>query len=92
MVFHLSISDSKFPQVSRTLLSIPANLNDSVIWMVSTCPLISTSSSPFTYPLEIVPSTPSPSCSIVFTVLKQDPDIDPSFYILLILFCYLSGR
>ena len=38
MVFHWSLSDSKSPQVSRTLLSILAVLNNAVIWMVSTRP------------------------------------------------------
>ena len=38
MVFHWSLSDSKFPQVSRTILSILAVLNNAVIWMVSTRP------------------------------------------------------
>ena len=38
MVFHWSLSDSKFPQVSRTLLSILAVLNNAVVWMVSTRP------------------------------------------------------
>ena len=41
MVFHCSLSDSKSPQISRTLLSILADLNNVVIWMVSTRPLIS---------------------------------------------------
>ena len=36
---------SKYPQVSRTLLSILADLKNAVVWMVSTCPLISKSSS-----------------------------------------------
>ena len=40
MVFHWSVSDSKSPQVSRTLLSIRADLNNAVVWMVSTHPLI----------------------------------------------------
>ena len=39
MVFHWSLSDSKSPQFSRTLLSILADLNNAVVWMVSTCPL-----------------------------------------------------
>ena len=38
MVFHWSLSDSKSPQVSRTLLSILAVLNNAVVWMVSTRP------------------------------------------------------
>ena len=55
-VFHWSLSDSKSPQVSRTLLSILADLNNVVIWIFSTCPLISKSSSSFIDPLKIVPS------------------------------------
>ena len=47
-VFHLSLSDSKFLQVSRTLLSILADLRNAVVWMVFTRPFISLSSSPFT--------------------------------------------
>ena len=54
-VFHTSVSwwflrwilrDSKFPQVSRTLLSILADLNNAVVFMVSTRLLISKSSNP----------------------------------------------
>ena len=43
------------PHVSRTLLSILAHLNNVVIWTVSTCPLISKSSSPFNNPSVTVP-------------------------------------
>ena len=46
MVFHWNLSDSKYPQVSRTLLSILADLNNAVVWMVTTRPLISKSFSP----------------------------------------------
>ena len=38
MVFHWSLIDSKSPQISRTLLSILAVLNNVVPWMVSTRP------------------------------------------------------
>ena len=38
-----SLSGSKSPQVSNTLLRILALLNKVVVWMVSTCPLISKS-------------------------------------------------
>ena len=48
MVFHWSFSDSKSPQVYMTLLSILADLNNAVVWMVSTRPLISKSFSPWT--------------------------------------------
>ena len=41
-------------QVSRTLLSILVDLNNAVVWMVSTCPLVSKSFGLFTDPLEIV--------------------------------------
>ena len=56
MVFHWSLSDSKSPQVSRTLLSILAVLKNAVVWMVSTRPLTSKSSSPFSNPLVTVPN------------------------------------
>ena len=58
MAFHWSLSDSKSLQVSRTLLSIQAVLNNVVVWMVSTHPPTSKSSSPFSNPLVIVPNAP----------------------------------
>ena len=58
MVFHCSLSDSKSPQVSRTLLSILVVLNNAVVWMVSTPPLTSESSSHFSNPLVTVPNAP----------------------------------
>ena len=58
MVSHWSLSDSKSPQVSRTLLSILAELNNVVGWMVSTCPLVSMSSNPFNNPLVTALSPP----------------------------------
>ena len=58
MAFHWSLSDSKFPQVSGTRLSILTDLNNAVDLMVSTCPLISKSTSHFTNSLGIVPSGP----------------------------------
>ena len=54
MVSHWSLSYRKSPQVFRTLLSILADLNKAVVWMISTCPLISKSSSP----LVTVPRAP----------------------------------
>ena len=54
MVFHSSLSDSKSPQVSRSLLTILTVLNNEVVWMVSTRSLISKSSSPFNNPLVTV--------------------------------------
>ena len=40
MVFPWSLNDSKSSQVPRTLLSIPADFNNTLVWMVSTRPLI----------------------------------------------------
>ena len=51
MVFLWSLSESKSPQVS----SILAVFNNVVVWMVSTHPLISKSSSSFINPLMTVP-------------------------------------
>ena len=58
MVFHWSLSNNKSPQASRTLLSILAVLNNVVVWMVSTRPPMSKSSSPFSNPLVTVPNAP----------------------------------
>ena len=54
MVFHWRLSDSKSPQVSRTLLSILAVFNNAVVWIVSTRPPTSKSSRPFNNPFGTV--------------------------------------
>ena len=70
--FNWRLRDSKFPRVFRTLLSILANLNNAVDRLVSTCPLISKSSSFLINYLGIVRSAiitvgiTSSLCSIVF--------------------------
>ena len=58
MIFHRSLSNSKSPQVFRTLLSILAVLKNAVVWMVSTHPPTSKSFSPFNSPLVTVPNGP----------------------------------
>ena len=58
MVLHWSLSDSKSPQVSRTLLSILTVLNNAVVWMVSTRPPTSKFFSPDSNPLDTVPNAP----------------------------------
>ena len=73
MVFHWSLSDIKSPQISRTLLSMPAILNNVVVWMVSTRPPTSKSSSPFNNPLVTVPRAPITIDIIV-------PCVFPSFF------------
>ena len=61
-VFHInfswSLSDSKSRQVSWTLLSILAVLNNAVIWMVSTCSRTSKSCSRFNNPVVTAPKAP----------------------------------
>ena len=68
MVFHWGLSDSKSPQVSKTLLSILAVLNDVVVWVVSTRPTTSKSSSPFSNPSIILPNAPI-TISIIVTCM-----------------------
>ena len=68
---HWRLSDSKSPQVSMNFLSIQNDLNNAVVWMVSTCPLISKSPSPFIYPLVTV-SGASMTISIPITFMFQN--------------------
>ena len=58
IVFLWNLRDSKSPQISWTLLNILAVLNNVVIWMVSTRPPTSKSSSLFSNPLVTVPNAP----------------------------------
>ena len=58
MVFHWSLSESKSPQVSKTLLSILAVFNNAIVWMTSTRSPTSKSSRPFNKPLVTVPKAP----------------------------------
>ena len=57
-VFHWSLIGNKSPQISRTLLSILAVLNNAVVWMVSTHPPTFKSSSSFNNLLVTVPKPP----------------------------------
>ena len=66
MVFHWSVSDSKHPQVFRSLLRILDCFNNAVVWTVSTCPVISKSSNPCTNPLMTVPRAPIKIVVITF--------------------------
>ena len=58
MDFNWNLSDSKSLQVSRTLLSILAVLNNAVVWMVPTRPPTSKSTRPFNNPLVTVQKAP----------------------------------
>ena len=59
MIFHWSLSDIKSPQISRTLLSILADLSNVVVWMASICPLISEFYCPFTDFWRIISRAPT---------------------------------
>ena len=83
VIFYWSLSHSKSPQVSRTLLSIRAVLNNVVVWMVSIHPLISKSSSSCTNPLVTVPRT-----TIIIGI--NVPFIFHSFFTSIARFKYLS--
>ena len=57
-VYHTSLSWWFLTGISRTLLSISADLNNAVVWIVSIRPLIFWFPSPCTNPLITVPSAP----------------------------------
>ena len=59
MVFHSNLTNFRYPLVTRTLLGIQADPNNSVVWTVSILPLMSNSPSLFSLTLKIVPSAPT---------------------------------
>ena len=65
MVSLKNLSDSKSPQVSRTICSILANFHNAVVWMVLILLLISNSSNPFFKPLGTIPSIPTTTSNTV---------------------------
>ena len=87
-LFHWCLTESKSPQVSRTLLSILTDFNNAVVWIVSILPLISSSSNIFqsilgpfqVHQLQFV--SPSLLCSIVSSAPWKDPHICLSFHFL----------
>ena len=89
------MSDSKFPRVTRTLLSILVVLNNVVVWMVSTRPFISKSSSLFNNLLVTAPKAPI-TIGIIVTFMfhnffnSQSRSNYYSFHILSVLFCGVS--
>ena len=58
MVIPRSLSDSKSPQVSKTLLNIMAVFKNAVVWIVSTRPPTSKFSSSFSNPIVTIPEAP----------------------------------
>ena len=81
----------KWPQVSRTLLSILAVLNNAVVWMISTRPPASKSSSPFNNPLVIIPKA-SIAIGIIVTSMFQSFFLFPSKVEVLILLFTFSNH
>ena len=85
MAFHLILSYSKSPHVSRTLLCILVDLNDSVAWMVSVRPPISISYNHFMRSLGMVQSvliTTDITVTSIFhsyLVIRQSPSARLSF-------------
>ena len=65
MVSQLSLNDSKSFKVSSILFNILADLNNAIVWMISTSPFISKSSRPCTNYLVTLASKP---VTIVITV------------------------
>ena len=58
MVLQRSLSDSNSHQVSGTLLSFLADLDNASVWMVSTCTFVSKFFSPCTNPFLTIPRAP----------------------------------
>ena len=90
MVFHWSLSDSKYPQVSRTLLSILAVLNNAVVWMVSARPPPSESYSPFNHPLVTVPKAPITIGIIVTLMFHSFFQFPSKVEVLILLFTFFE--
>ena len=71
MVFQWSLSDSKSRQVSRTFLSILADLNNALVGMVSNCHANFESSSPFFQTLWTDHSSPITICISISLILNH---------------------
>ena len=95
MVSHGSSSDSMSLEVSGVFISILTDLDNVVVWMVSTCLFISKFSISFINSFRTVPSDQliSPPCFIAFFLL-QGRDAYLSFRFLFSFFslCGLPGR
>ena len=97
-VFHINVSWWSFTGVwmtasflvSRTLLSILADLNSVVVYMFSIYLPISNSSYSFTKPLKTVPSPPIKFCITgIFIVLSLYSSLARSKYLSFFCFCFL---
>ena len=89
MVSQLNLSDSKYPQVIRTLLSILTDLNNAVVWIFSFHPLISKSSSPCNNPLVTLPRAPiTIGITVTFMFHRFSSSLARSKYLFLFLFSF----
>ena len=89
MVSRWNLIDGKSPQVSWTLLSILADLNNAVVSMVSTRPLISKSTHPCTNPLVTVPSAPI-TIGITVTFMFQSFKFPRNVQVIILLFAFFQ--
>ena len=100
-VFHISfdwsLSDTKFPQVSQTFLSILAGFNSAVVWL-PTHPtplhptLISSFLSLFSRPLRTIPKTPTSigiSVTFMFHIFFFYSSLARSKYLYIILLSFI---
>ena len=90
MLFHWSLSDSKSPQVSCTLLSFLNVLNNAVVLMVSTRPTTSKSSSPFSNPLTTVRNAPMTIGIIVICMFHSFFQFPCKVDLLILLFSFFQ--
>ena len=90
MIFHWSLSDSKSPQVSRTLLSILAVLNNDVVWIISTRPPTSLSSRPFNDPFVTVLKAPITIGIIAFFMFHSFFQFPSKVEVFIFLFTFFS--
>ena len=90
MGFQWSLNDRKSPQVSRTLLGIMVDLDNAIIWIISTFPLISKSTSPFTNPLEIILSALITIHIIITFIFSSIFQLSSKVYVLISLFTFFQ--
>ena len=88
MVFHWSLSDSKFPQVSRTRLRILAVLSNAIVWIVSTRLPTSKSSRRFNNPLVMVRNAPITNGTIVTFMFHSFFNFSSKVEVLILLFTF----
>ena len=91
MVFHWSLNNSKSHQLSRTLLSILAVLNNAVVWLVSTRPSTSKSSRLFNNSLITVWKAPITIGIIVTCMFHSFFQFSSKVEVLILFFHILSA-